>query len=347
MTDKQLVLVTGAGRSGTSTAAGALHMLGFHLPRPVLQANESNPKGFFESRWPVRFHRRLMERAVIEQTDGRPVAADLMAKQVDDDVRHELRDWLGGQLDRADDVMVKDPRAVWLPGLWAEEAAAVGARTSFVGMLRPPVEVVRSRESHYHQNRPWMDDFAFAVMNLAGWVNANLAFERQTRDQSRAFVRYDDLRADWRAVMRTLRADLGLRFEHPLTDEPHAEVDAFVEPALNRHQGTWEGLDLPAELVSLADSLHEQLEVLADGHGHDAAAESAVDALAASYAALYRQSQAIAVDAATAHARVERRRGLEQGRAEGEQAAREGAFPRRVWRGVRRRIPMRGRDSAS
>ena len=57
------MLVTGAGRSGTSTAAGALHMLGFHLPRPVLHANESNPKGFFESRWPVRFHRRLMERA--------------------------------------------------------------------------------------------------------------------------------------------------------------------------------------------------------------------------------------------------------------------------------------------
>src|SRR5436190_21450336 len=103
--DKRLVLVTGAGRSGTSTMAGALHLLGHHLPRPVLQANESNPKGFFESRWPVRFHKRLLDRVTVEQTDGRPVAHDLVAGQVDDDVRRELRDWLAAQLAKADDVM--------------------------------------------------------------------------------------------------------------------------------------------------------------------------------------------------------------------------------------------------
>ena len=124
MNDKRLTLVTGAGRSGTSTMAGALHMLGHHLPRPVLHANDSNPKGFFESRWPVRFHRRLLERAVVEQTDGRPVAADLVAKQVDDDVRRELSAWLTTQLEISDDVIVKDPRAAWVPMLWAREAAA-------------------------------------------------------------------------------------------------------------------------------------------------------------------------------------------------------------------------------
>src|SRR3954465_14624733 len=117
--DKRLVLVTGAGRSGPSTMAGALHLLGFHLPRPVLQANESNPKGFFESRWPVRFHRRLLDEANVEQTDGRPVAADLVAKQVDEEVRRELHTWLSEQFERADDVMVKDPRASWVPRLWA------------------------------------------------------------------------------------------------------------------------------------------------------------------------------------------------------------------------------------
>jgi hypothetical protein len=329
MTTKQLVLVTGAGRSGTSTMAGALHLLGHHLPRPVLQANDSNPKGFFESRWPVRFHKRLLERATVEQTDGRPAAYDVVAGQVDDGVRRELRTWLAEQLAQADDVMVKDPRAAWVPELWAQEVAALGATPLFVTMLRAPVEVVRSRGSHYGQNRPWMDESAFAVMNLAGWVNANLVVERHTRDQVRAFVRYDDLRSDWRAVMRTLRDDLGLRLDHPLTDEPHAEVDAFIEPALNRSQGTWGDLDLPTELVALAEELDGLLGRLADAHGHDQETEGALDDLAARYATLYRRAQAIAVDHAVAHGRVERRRGVEQGIKQGlelggEQAVEQG-----------------------
>jgi hypothetical protein len=339
MSERRLVLVTGAGRSGTSTMAGALHMLGHHLPRPVLQANESNPKGFFESRWPVRLHRRLLDRANVEQNDGRPVAAELVAAQVDDDVHRELRTWLATQLERSEDVLVKDPRAAWVPQLWAEEAAALDATTAFVTMLRPPAEIVRSRETHYGENRPWMDELAFATMNLAGWVNANLTVERQTRDQARAFVRYDDLRSDWRAVMRDLRDDLGLRLGHPLTEEPHAEVDAFIEPGLNRHQGTWAGLDLPGELVEIADDLHARLDELAEASGHDRAVESAIDTVADRYAALYRRSQAIAVDAATAHARVERRRGLDQGRSEAEQEARERRFSRRLVRAVRRRFP--------
>jgi hypothetical protein len=335
MNQRHLLLVTGSGRSGTSTAAGTLHMLGFHLPRPVLHANDSNPKGFFESRWPVRFHRRMMDRALIEQTDGRPVAADLMTDQIDDAARAELQEWLAKQFDRAADVVVKDPRAAWVPRLWAEQAAALDARTSFVTMVRAPAEVVRSRESHYHGNRPYMDDRAFAVMNLAGWVNANLVLERQTRDQTRAFVRYDDLRADWRSAVRTLRDDLDLRLNHPLSDESHAEVDAFIEPSLNRHQGSWDGLDLPPALIAIADDLHTQLGLLADAHGHDPGTEDALDDLAVGYASLYRQAQEMAVDAATAHGRAQRR----LGRQEGEQAQRDRALHRRAARAWRRRFP--------
>ena len=139
--------------------------------------------------------------------------------------------------------------------------------------------------------------------------------------------------------MRRLRDDLGLRLDHPLTDEPHAEVDAFIEPALNRSQGTWDGLDLPVELVALAEELDALLGRLADAHGHDPEIEHALDDLGDRYAALYRRSQTIAVDHAVAHGRVERRRGLEQGRREGQQQARDAFLPRRVARAVRRRFP--------
>src|SRR5688572_15759977 len=120
---KRMILVTGAGRSGTSTVAGTLHYLGFHVPEPVMQGNESNPRGFFESWWPVRFHQRLLKRAGIEQTDARPEAFDLVQAAITDETRDQLHQWLDEVTATADRVVVKDPRAVWAPQLWVETAA--------------------------------------------------------------------------------------------------------------------------------------------------------------------------------------------------------------------------------
>ena len=69
-----LVLITGTGRSGTSTMSGTFHHLGLHVPGPYLGANDSNPKGFFESRWSVKFHKRITAAAGINDFDGRPQA---------------------------------------------------------------------------------------------------------------------------------------------------------------------------------------------------------------------------------------------------------------------------------
>ena len=40
-----LVLVSGSGRSGTSSLAGALKRLGLHVPQPAVAASETNPRG--------------------------------------------------------------------------------------------------------------------------------------------------------------------------------------------------------------------------------------------------------------------------------------------------------------
>src|SRR5205823_9948849 len=43
-------VILGAGRSGTSMVAGALHAAGYHLGDELLPASISNPKGYFEDR---------------------------------------------------------------------------------------------------------------------------------------------------------------------------------------------------------------------------------------------------------------------------------------------------------
>ena len=211
---RHLVLVAGAGRSGTSMIAGALSLLGVHVPLPHLKTNESNPRGFFESQWPVRFHRRLLARAFVEMADGRPTADRRVRRAVGQPQRDRLATWLGTVMGESDQVLVKDPRSIWVPWLWEETAAELGVTTGFVTMLRHPAEVLGSRSTYYTGTRDNMGDFRFAVMNLCGWVNANLTVERGTRGKPRVFLRYSSLVEDWRPGLRQVKERLGLDLDY-------------------------------------------------------------------------------------------------------------------------------------
>lgn len=299
----RLVVVTGSTRSGTSMAAGSLHHLGLHVPLPVLRPNDSNPRGFFESTWPLWFHRRILDKCLVNQTDGRPEAFRLVAEAVTDAERTELRDWLAGVFADARQVVVKDPRAIWVPWLWEEAAADVGASTGFLTMIRHPAEVVASRTTYYHRGRPDQDAWSYRVRNLCTWINANLGIERQTRDRNRALVRYEDLLADWRGEMRTIRDALDLELDPAMDGSGSHEVDAFIEPELRRHEPSWDGMDLPPALVGIAEGTWEALGAVADGRSN-AATAAGLDDLTREYESVMRVAQAIAQDTATARARA-------------------------------------------
>ncbi len=309
---RSLLLVTGAGRSGTSTVAGTLHHLGVHVPGPYLNANASNPRGFYESRWSVNFHNRLLKRANVTIADGRPEAAELMRDAVREDDRSALRAWLDETTAGHAVTAVKDPRTAWTIGLWSQVARDLGIELRYLVMLRHPVEVVGSRATHYSAGIETMGERGFAVKNLAGWVNALLMTEQQTRGGPRAFVRYDDLLADWRTTMSRAGSDLGVE----LGDIPGAgvahPVDDFIDPQLSRHRLTWSDVDVPPDLAEVATAVWDSCERLADGHGSEPGAEADLDATRARYAEMYLAAQQLAHDSTeakvTAARRAERRK---------------------------------------
>ena len=96
-------------------------------------------------------------------------------------------------------------------------------------MLRHPAEIVASARKSYGPGLT-------AAGRTAAWINVTLQTERSTRDARRAFVRYDDLLADWAPEIRRIGA---------LLDAPRLagaervpEVDAFVDPTLHRNRTT-------------------------------------------------------------------------------------------------------------
>ncbi|MDP3967958.1 MAG: sulfotransferase [Nocardioides sp.] len=270
--DATLILVTGAGRSGTSTAAGALHHLGLSVPGPHLAANESNPRGFFESAWTVRFHNRVLKHAVVATADVRPEARALAHAVAGPRRRARLAQWLAEVTAGAPVSVVKDPRATWLLPLWARACSDADLRLTHLVMVRHPAEVVGSRGTHYASGSEKLGAQRYARRNLAGWINAMLVTEQDTAARPRAFVNYDDLLADWRTTLSRAADALGVTL--PEDPTAAAAVDAFVDPGLQRHQSRFTDLDhlaLPDALVSLAEEVYAGCAALAEGRSGDLA----------------------------------------------------------------------------
>ena len=113
MGEHTVVLVTGSMRSGTSSLAGSLKLLGWHVPQPEVPASERNAKGHFEPRWVIEFHKRLLRRALVRPSDGSPSAEQRVNDVLEDGrLESELRDWLAAQAEPQ--VVVKDPHASWV-----------------------------------------------------------------------------------------------------------------------------------------------------------------------------------------------------------------------------------------
>src|SRR3954454_10010529 len=88
---RQMLVVAGSGRSGTSLFTGLTGRLGVHIPKPEVSANRSNPRGFGEARWLVDYHKELLASVDVVFEDGRPGGWELTNKVVErGDSAHRL-----------------------------------------------------------------------------------------------------------------------------------------------------------------------------------------------------------------------------------------------------------------
>lgn len=309
-----LVLITGTGRSGTSTISGSLHHLGLYVPGPYLGANDSNPKGFFESSWAVKFHKQITAAARINDFDSRPGALERARAAETPELRAQLVEFLRKQAAESDQVVVKDPRSVWAQRLWKEAAAEAGLDIRYLSMLRHPAEVVGSRTTYYANQSDEAARRRYETFNVARWVNNSLISERETRGEVRTFVPYTDLLDDWRAVLGRVRDELGLRLNSDLAPGEHHPVDDFVDPGLRRHKVTWDDIDVPDELQDVAQGVWDDLMTLCTHGGVDAAASAHLDELGTTYSRIFEEAAAISHDATEEAKEDARRAGAREAR---------------------------------
>ena len=292
----KLVIVTGSGRSGTSSVAGTLKRLGLHVPQPEVEADDSNPRGYYEPLWVTEVHKELLNPIPVRTIDSRPSAAEQAAAAVTPEVEARLHDWLAGQLDHPQ-IVIKDPREFWVHDLWLRVAGALGAEVTTLTMLRHPTEVVRSRDTAYLTEQTPAFRRQRETTNVAAWVNAAFATECATRGHRRAFVLYADLVADWRGAMTQAGEQLAITYDADLA-APHP-VDDFVDQRLNRSQVSWDDLEVAPQLRDLAERTWAAVNRLVTAP-HDPDAVTLLEGLQGEYVEMYEFAAAIALDETTA-----------------------------------------------
>jgi hypothetical protein len=296
-TPRTVLFVAGAGRSGTSTMAGLMKILGLHVPQPEVVADETNPKGFAEPRWAVDHHDRLLREALVQVSDSRPQAwFDTGRVSTREPERIATAAWLEEHF-TADgghpELVVKDPRLAWFLGLWRVAAIRTGARPVFATMLRPPAEVVGSKSTYY------AGAGRLGPAHLAAsWLNMLLHTERGTRDavegdQGRVFVRYADLLDDWTRVTMDVGERLRLQAVLHANSEQIRDGHRFVDPSLRRMTLTLDDLGLPPRLHELVAETWVELNLLADHGGDTAERHATLDQLREAYTDLYAEAEAI------------------------------------------------------
>ena len=265
-----------------------LREFGLWVPQPEVPSDETNPRGFAESIWAVTFNDRLLKRELIEVSDARPeawLATTLVT--MGPRPRQLLFAWLRSQCEQHDEIVIKDPRLAWFIGMWRAASYRVGARPSFVTMLRHPSQVVSSKSQRYPGP-------AGNTNRTAAWVNMMLFTERATRGSDRGFVAYNDLLQDWAQVIRPLGERLDLRAIVNGTADDVRRVAASIEPSLPAQHGDWDTLGVSGVIRDLAEETWRALAPMTDPAEDTTSRASGLDVLRRDFVALMNEAEGVA-----------------------------------------------------
>jgi len=296
---KIVLLVTGSGRSGTSSLAGSLKHLGWHVPQPEVPAADRNSKGHFEPQWVISFHKRALRRVGVGGSDSRPDALEQVAQIQTDELTTELAAWLDTH--QQDRLVIKDPHAVMFLPTWRSAAQALGRDLRVLTAVRHPAEVIGSRDLAWGQGRKDAERRVKEISNAASWINVALATEAGTRGLPRALLRYQDLITDWRTTLGRVSDQLQLGLDLAV-DRPH-ELDTWLDPGMRRSEVTWDDIVVPERLQSLAERAWHQLNRLVEDPG-DPEALAELDTVRPDYDELYAEARALVTDDTVARNRA-------------------------------------------
>jgi hypothetical protein len=260
---RQALLVLGMHRSGTSAVTGLLIQLGAQGPRTLMQPDEHNPLGFWESDAFCAFHQRLLHAAGTDWDQWTRFSPNDLDAETAAQFAGEFRALLQREFGDAPLIVVKDPRICRFVPFWLRNLAEADIMPAAIITVRSPLEVAQSLAAR---------DGFLLEQSLLLWLRHMLDAELETRTINRSVVRYRDLLEDWRRVTDKISTDINVAWpsESAATD---MEIAHFLKPELCHHEIGIEALDVSPPLSQWVRQTCEAFEWLLEPHAprfHDA-----------------------------------------------------------------------------
>jgi hypothetical protein len=223
---RNVILVLGMHRSGTSAAAGLFVKLGGAQPKTLMPAEGGNERGYFESQALMAFHDELLASAGSDWTDWRQFNPAWYQSPTATAFQKRAKQLLKEEFDGEPLVVLKDPRVCRFAPFWLEVLAGIKARAAVVIPVRAPLEVAFSMQKRF--------GFSLATGALL-WLRHIIDAEFASRALPRSIFTWDQLLRDWRSVAEKASTELDLRWPR-LSDAPAREIENFIGYDLVHHR---------------------------------------------------------------------------------------------------------------
>jgi hypothetical protein len=223
---RNVILVLGMHRSGTSAAAGFLVKLGGAQPKTLMPPEDGNERGYFESQALMTFHDELLASAGSSWTDWRQFNPGWYQSPTALAFQQRAKQLFEDEFDGEPLAVLKDPRVCRFAPFWLEVLAGIEARARVVIPVRAPLEVAFSMRKR--------DGFSLSTGALL-WLRHVIDAEIATRGDPRSIFTWDQLLWDWRSVAEKASTELGLLWPR-LSDATAHEIENFIGDDLVHHR---------------------------------------------------------------------------------------------------------------
>lgn len=288
------IVVLGMHRSGTSLLTRVLNLLGCALPKNLLGAHESNPRGHWESLDAIEINDTLLSALGRRWDDVRELPDDWLDREETEYARQRIRSLLEREFSSQPIWVLKEPRLCRLAPLWLEAIAALDMDARVIVPVRHPLEV-----SHSLATR---NDLDAGRSHLLWWQHLVEA-ERGSRDVPRTFLHFHNLMTDWKSECERMAVELGVKWPVRLSAASE-RIERFIDPEL-RHADAIDHADGESSqpLPLLVASLYENTLKLRGGSIWEAiaSADANLEAVRSLYAPAI-EGMALAVEKADRHA---------------------------------------------
>lgn len=150
---KEIVVVIGMHRSGTSLLAHSVNLLGFHLGKKILSPANDNPNGFWENDRVIKINDSILKKLKSGWADYSALPENWEQMSCLDEERAAITHLLEDEFEDHDKIAIKDPRLCRTCKLWFPILEERGFTIKIVGTIRHPYEVAESlirRNSDVH-----------------------------------------------------------------------------------------------------------------------------------------------------------------------------------------------------